>query len=79
MVNINSDTAVQELARWIRVFPVMYVLVSDQGSYFKNIVVKELAGQYNIRYHFTSTGTVVQNPEKGVHMEVFGDSKGIQW
>ena len=49
----DAEAAADGLARWVRVFTVMIIWVSDQGSHFKNIVMKELADVHKIKHHFT--------------------------
>lgn len=49
----DAETDAQELERWIRVFTVMEVWVSYQGSHFQNEVKKELAQEHKIKHRFT--------------------------
>ena len=49
----DAEAAADGLARWIRVFAIMTIWVSDQGSHFKNRVMKELADGHKIKHHFT--------------------------
>lgn len=49
----NSEHTAHELARWIQTFTAMDIWVSDQGSHFKNSVLKRLAEDFKIRHHFT--------------------------
>lgn len=49
----NSEHTAKELSRWIQTFTAMDCWVSDQGSHFKNMVLKGLAEDYKIRHHFT--------------------------
>lgn len=51
----NAEHAAKCIAKWIEVFTVMDVWVSDQGSHFKNSVMDILAESYGIRHHFTLT------------------------
>lgn len=49
----DAEAAAEGIARWIRVFTIMMVWVSDQGSHFKNKVMKELPDLHDIKHHFT--------------------------
>ena len=49
----DADTAATEIAKWIRTFTIMTMWVSDQGSYFKNNVMKTLAEDHRIKHNFT--------------------------
>ena len=49
----DSQTALSGLAIWIRVFTLMSLCVSDQGSHFKKRLMKELADAHNIKHKFT--------------------------
>ena len=50
----EADEVSKAISRWIDVFTAMDVWVSDQGSHFKNTVIKLLAGQYRINHHFVT-------------------------
>ncbi len=50
----TADFAAQEIARWIRTFTVMQIWVGDQGSQFRNQVMKELAIEHRIKHNFTA-------------------------
>lgn len=49
----DAATTATELARWIRVFTVMSIWISDQGSHFKNQIMQQLASPHNIFHSFT--------------------------
>ena len=49
----DADTAATEIAKWIRTFTIMRIWVSDQGSHFKNNVMKTLAEDHRIKHNFT--------------------------
>lgn len=50
----ESSEVSKAISRWIDVFTRMDIWVSDQGSHFKNTVVKLLAEQHHINHHFTT-------------------------
>ena len=60
----TSDVVVESLLSWYSLFGVATCHVSDQGSHFKNAVVKELNRKLTTKHHFTlpyapwSNGTV---------------------
>lgn len=49
----DAEAAAHEIARWIRTFTAMLFWVSDQGSHFKNEVIKLLAAAHKIKHDFT--------------------------
>ena len=49
----DAEAAADGLTGWIRVFTIMIISVSDQGSRFKNRVMKEIADVHKIKHHFT--------------------------
>lgn len=48
----NTDVASNRIAHWIRVSTSMEIWVSDQGSHFKNSIMKSLADKHNINQKF---------------------------
>jgi len=46
----------ESLSKWMNTFTVMDWWCSDQGSHFKNSVVKELSRLHGIKHHFTTAG-----------------------
>lgn len=48
----NQDNVTTEISRWIRVFTVMRVWISDQASHFKNEVMSALANEHRINHSF---------------------------
>ena len=49
----DANTAVTEIAKWIRTFTIMTMWVRDQGSHFKQNVMKTLAEGHRIKHNFT--------------------------
>ncbi len=60
----NAEVVVKALLKWYSLFGIALVHVSDQGSHFKNVVVRELNRRLSTKHHFTlpyapwSNGTV---------------------
>ena len=50
----TSEAAAEALTTWIASFGATEWLVSDQGSHFKNKLVRELAEELHSRHHFTT-------------------------
>lgn len=53
-VAADSDTVIDALLEWFAAFGVSYVWVSDQGSHFKNHVVKALQHALGAHHHFVT-------------------------
>ena len=49
----DAEATEQEISRWIRTSTAMEFWVSDQGSHFKNELIKCLADAYKIKHDFT--------------------------
>ena len=49
----NAQSVVNALLEWFSRFGVVYIWVSDQGSHFKNAVVKDLNDRLQAQHHFT--------------------------
>lgn len=49
---VNAETAATAIAQWIRVFTIMLIWICDQGSHFKNEVMKKLANEHGIKPKF---------------------------
>lgn len=50
----TSEAAADALTTWIAVFGTMDWIVSDQGSHFKNRLIKELTEELMVKQHFTT-------------------------
>lgn len=50
----TSEAAAEALSVWIGVFGPMTWLVSDQGTHFKNKLVREMLEDSRVRHHFTT-------------------------
>lgn len=53
-VSAESSHVASELSRWIQTLPIMNMWVSDQGSHFKNSVIRDIAKQYGIKHNFSA-------------------------
>jgi hypothetical protein len=53
-VTADSDTVIEVLLEWFAAFGVAYVWVSDQGSHFKNHVVRGLQHALGAHHHFVT-------------------------
>ena len=50
----DAETAAEALSKWITVFTAMDMWVSDQGSHFKNMLMRILASDFKIRHHYVT-------------------------
>lgn len=50
----TSDSAAEALATWIAVYGSMVQVLCDQGSHFKNQLVKNLTAERKVGHHFTT-------------------------
>lgn len=50
----NAECAADALCVWLGVFGCMDWLVTDQGSYFKNLLIKSLTEETKVHHHFTT-------------------------
>ena len=50
----NADVAAESLCTWVASFGCPQWLISDQGSHFKNQVVRELSKELRTNHHFTT-------------------------
>jgi len=50
----TAASAAEALCVWIGVFGAMTWLISDQGSHFKNNLIKELVSELRTKHHFTT-------------------------
>ena len=53
----DSDTAVDSIAQWIGTFGCMDLIVSDQGSHFKNKIMEGLRKWFRFSHYFTAAYT----------------------
>ena len=49
----DAEVVVESLLNWFSRFGVVPIWVSDQGTHFKNTVMKELARRMKCKHHFT--------------------------
>ena len=52
--DVTAASAAEALCVWIGVFGAMDWLVSDQGSHFKNTLIRELTDEVRTNHHFTT-------------------------
>ena len=50
----NAACAAEALCVWLGVFGCMDWIVSDQGSHFKNMLIKSLTEESRVHHHFTT-------------------------
>ena len=50
----NAEAAAKMVSEWIALFSCMAWMVSDQGSHFKNELLKDLTKEYRVSHHFVT-------------------------
>lgn len=52
--NANAEAVVRALEQWFSRFGIVQQLVTDQGTHFKNQVIRTLESKWNMQHHFTT-------------------------